>query len=58
MNLEDQIREVLFNMGKEIKILKIDDDNMIFSIDYETYVQELKLILGEYKDTPDSSNRL
>jgi hypothetical protein len=58
MNLEDRIRKVLFNMGKEIKILKIDDDNMIFSIDYETYVQELKLILGEYKDTPDNSNRL
>lgn len=52
MNLEDRIREVLFNLGKEIKILKIDDENMIFSIDYETYVQELKLILGEYKDTP------
>jgi hypothetical protein len=52
MSLEDQIREVLFNLGKEIKILKIDDENMIFSIDYETYVQELKLILEGYIDTP------
>lgn len=52
MSLEDQIRAVLFGLGKEIKILKIDDDNMIFSIDYEKYVSELKSILEGYKGTP------
>lgn len=52
MNLEDRIREVLFQIGKEIKILRIDRDNTVISIDYEKYVEELKSILGEYKGTP------
>ena len=52
MSLEDQIREVLFGIGKEIKILKIDNDNTIISIDYDKYVSELKSILEGYKGTP------
>lgn len=52
MNLEDRIREVLFKIGQDIQILKIDDNNTIISIDYEKYVAELKSILGEYKGTP------
>ena len=52
MSLEDQIRMILFKIGQEIKILKIDDDNTIISIDYEKYVKELKSILGGYNDTP------
>lgn len=52
MSLEDQIKEVLFNIGKEITILKIDENNMVLSIDYDKYVLELKSILEGYKDTP------
>lgn len=52
MSLEDQIRMVLFKIGQEIKILKIDDDNTIISIDYEKYVEEMKSILGGYNGTP------
>lgn len=52
MSLEDQIREVLFSIGKEIKILKIDNNNTIISIDYDKYVSELKSILEGYIDTP------
>ena len=52
MSLEDQIREVLFIIGKEIKILKIDNDNTVISIDYEKYVSELKSILEGYNSTP------
>lgn len=52
MSLEDQIREVLFNIGKEINIIKIDKDNTIISIDYDKYVDELKSILEGYKGTP------
>jgi hypothetical protein len=52
LSLEDQIREVLFSIGKEIKILKIDNNNTIISIDYDKYVSELKSILEGYKDTP------
>jgi len=52
MSLEDQIKEVLFSIGKEIKILKIDNDNTIISIDYDKYVSELKSILEGYISTP------
>ena len=52
MSLEDQIREVLFSIGKEIQILKIDNDNTIISIDYDKYVSELKSILEGYIRTP------
>jgi hypothetical protein len=52
MSLEDQIREVLFSIGKEIQILKIDNDNTIISIDYDKYVSELKSILEGYISTP------
>jgi hypothetical protein len=54
MSLEDDIRNVLFDLGKNIKILKIDDDNMIFSIDYDIYVEKLKSILGHTTSTPET----
>jgi hypothetical protein len=54
MSLEDQIREVLFSIGKEIKILKIDNNNTVISIDYEKYVSELKSILEGYIGTPET----
>jgi hypothetical protein len=54
MSLEDQIREVLFSIGKEIKILRIDKNNTVISIDYEKYVSELKSILEGYNTTPET----
>ena len=46
MNLEQEIRAILFDIGKEIKLLKIDDDNIVIDIDYERYVDKLKQLLG------------
>ena len=40
MKLEDKIREILFNIGKEIKIHTVGKD-MIIEIDYDKYVEEL-----------------
>jgi flagellar capping protein FliD len=57
-SLEDQIREVLFDLGKDIKIHKVDNVNMIIEIDYEKYVEKLKSILGGYNDTPESFTSL
>jgi hypothetical protein len=54
MSLEDQIRKVLFSIGKEIKILRIDKNNTVISIDYEKYVSELKSILEGYNTTPET----
>lgn len=47
---EDEIRSILFELGKNIKIHKIDNDNSIFEIDYDKYV---KLILGVTSSTPE-----
>jgi hypothetical protein len=44
-NIEQKIRAVLFNIGKEIKLLKIDDDNIIIDIDYEKYIDEIMQIV-------------
>jgi hypothetical protein len=49
MYLEDRVREILFEIGKDIKIHKIDNDNSVIEIDYEKYV---KLILGAIDSTP------
>ena len=49
MYLEDRIREILFEIGKDIKIHKIDNDNSVIEIDYEKYV---KLILRAIDSTP------
>ena len=40
MELEDKLREILFNIGKEIKIHTIGKE-MIIEIDYEKYVEQL-----------------
>lgn len=52
MSLEDQIKAVLFKIGQEIEIVKIDNSNTIISINYEKYVDELKSILEGYNRTP------
>lgn len=39
--LKDQIDEILFDLGKEIKVLKIDKDNTILDIPYKKYVDKL-----------------
>lgn len=51
MSKEDQIRDLLFDLGKNIKLHKVTNDNFIFEIDYEKYV---KLILGVTDSTPEN----
>lgn len=44
-NLDDEIRDILFDIGKEIKLHKIDNDNIVIEIDYDKYVLMLKDII-------------
>jgi hypothetical protein len=39
--IEKQLRDILFQIGKDIKIHKVDNDNMIIEIDYDKYVNEI-----------------
>jgi len=41
MNLEDDIRDILFEIGKDVKIHKLIDGNLIIDIDYEKYVDQI-----------------
>lgn len=41
MQLENDIRSILFQIGKEIKLHRIDSENMVIDINYEKYVKEL-----------------
>jgi hypothetical protein len=45
--LRDQVDEVLFDLGKEIKILRIDKDNLILDIPYKKYVDRLVGLLKQ-----------
>ncbi len=41
MDIEDRIREILFEIGKDVKIHKLIDGNLIIDIDYEKYVKQI-----------------
>lgn len=45
--LKGKIEEILFEMGKEIKIHKLVDGNLILEIDYEKYVNQILEILSD-----------
>jgi len=41
MDLEDQIKDILFQIGKDIKIHKLIDGNLIIDIHYDKYVKQI-----------------
>lgn len=41
MDLEKEIKDILFNIGKEIKVHKLIDGNLIIEIDYDKYAIEI-----------------
>ena len=47
-NLENSIKEILFNIGKEIKVHKLIDGNLILDINYDKYCNEIISIFNKY----------
>ncbi len=47
-NLEQRLKDILFNIGREIKIHKIDDDNTIIEIDYDKYTIEIMELFKQF----------
>lgn len=47
MSLDDKINKILFEIGKDIKIHRVDSKNMIIEIDYDKYTKMLKEIIQE-----------
>jgi hypothetical protein len=48
MDLEKEINNILFKIGKEIRIHKVDSNNTIIEIDYERYTIELLRMFMNY----------
>lgn len=48
MDLEKKIHDILFKMGQDVKIHKIDNENMILEIDYEKYTAEILRVFMNY----------
>lgn len=48
MNLENEIKNILFEIGKEVKIHSLQDGNLILEIDYDKYTVELMELFKKY----------
>lgn len=48
MEIEQGIKNILFQIGKEIKIHRIDEDNTILDIDYDKYTIEIMSLFKKY----------
>lgn len=44
-DIEEGIKEVLCLMMQEVIVHKLDEDNMIFEINYDKFVKEIKKLL-------------
>ena len=47
-NVEESIKDVLFSIGKEIKVHKLIDGNLILDIDYHKYAYEIMQLFKKY----------
>jgi hypothetical protein len=48
MDLEKEINNILFKIGQEIKIHKIDASNSVIEMDYQKYTAELLRVFLKY----------
>lgn len=46
--LEKSIKDILFQIGKDIKVHKLVDGNLILDIDYDKYAEEILTICNDY----------
>jgi hypothetical protein len=47
-NIEESIKNVLFQIGKDIKVHKLIDGNLILDIDYDKYTKEIVDICNKH----------
>ena len=48
MDLEEEINKILFDLGKEIKIYRVDRDNTVIDIEYEKYTAQILRVFMQY----------
>ena len=49
MTLEEKIRSILFEVGKELVLHQIEPGKFIIEINYEKYTQEVLKAIEEFK---------
>ena len=47
-NLENEIKSILIDIGQDMKIHRLDDENYIIDIDYNKYVVKIIKLFEEY----------
>ena len=47
--LREELSQVLFKIGQELKVHKIDADNLIVEIDYNKYLDDILNIIESFK---------
>jgi len=47
MQLEEQVKKILFDLGKNIKLHRITNESFIFEIDYERYAKDIVSLLEQ-----------
>jgi hypothetical protein len=47
MDIEQDIKSILFDIGKDIKIHKLIDGNLIIDIDYDKYVDAIMNVINK-----------
>jgi hypothetical protein len=48
MDLEKEINKILFDLGKNVMIHKIDDTNSVIEIDYNEYTVRILKLFRDY----------
>lgn len=48
MDLEKELKDILFNIGKEIKVHQVTDGHLILDIDYDKYVIEIMELFNKF----------
>jgi hypothetical protein len=48
MTLEKGIKDILFKIGQDVKLHKIDAENIILEIDYDQYTAEIMSLFKDY----------
>jgi uncharacterized protein (DUF302 family) len=46
--LEESIKDILFQIGKDIKVHKLVDGNLILDIDYDKYADQILNICNKH----------
>jgi hypothetical protein len=49
-HIETNIKNILFEIGKEIKIHSLQDGHLIIEINYDKYTKELLDLFNKYKN--------